>query len=127
MLPHAEVGTGGSLGLISAWARTRLSFSGPLTGTTMPIGLLTLEIYIPEAHSLKDKRQVLRSLKDRLRGKFNVAVAELDGQDSWQRSVVGVVSLSNNNAHLEKSLRTVLEDSERLLGRDLIGHELEVL
>ncbi len=59
----------------------------------MPIGLLTLEIYIPEAHSLKDKRQVLRSLKDRLRGKFNVAVAELEGQDSWQRSVVGVVSL----------------------------------
>jgi uncharacterized protein len=93
----------------------------------MPIGLLTLEIYIPEAHSLKDKRQVLRSLKDRLRGKFNVAVAELDGQDSWQRSVVGVVSLSNNNTHLEQSLRNVLEDSERLLGRDLVGHELEVL
>jgi uncharacterized protein len=93
----------------------------------MPIGLLTLEIYIPEAHSLKDKRQVLRSLKDRLRGKFNVAVAELEGQDSWQRSVVGVVSLSNNNTHLERSLRNVLEDSERLLGRDLIGHDLEVL
>ena len=71
---------------------------------TMPIGLLTLEIYIPEAHSLKDKRQVLRSLKDRLRGKFNVAVAELDGQDSWQRSVVGVVSLSNNAGHVEQSL-----------------------
>jgi uncharacterized protein YlxP (DUF503 family) len=93
----------------------------------MPIGLLTLEIYIPEAHSLKDKRQVLRSLKDRLRGKFNVAVAELDGQDSWQRSVVGIVSLSSNNAHLEKSLRTVLDESEKLLGRDLIGHDLEVL
>ena len=93
----------------------------------MPIGLLTLEIYIPEAHSLKDKRQVLRSLKDRLRRKFNVAVAELDGQDSWQRSVVGVVSLSNNSGHVEQSLRTVLEESERHLGRDLIGHELEVL
>ena len=96
-------------------------------GMTMPIGLLTLEIYIPEAHSLKDKRQVLRSLKDRLRGKFNVAVAELEGQDSWQRSVVGVVSLSNNAGHLEQSLRTVLEESERHLGRDLVGHELEVL
>ena len=96
-------------------------------GMTMPIGLLTLEIYIPEAHSLKDKRQVLRSLKDRLRRKFNVAVAELDGQDSWQRSVVGVVSLSNNAGHVEQSLRTVLEDSERHLGRDLVGHELEVL
>jgi uncharacterized protein len=93
----------------------------------MPIGLLTLEIYIPEAHSLKDKRQVLRSLKDRLRGKFNVAVAELEGQDSWQRSVVGVVSLSNNAGHVEQSLRTVLADSERHLGRDLIGHDLEVL
>ena len=93
----------------------------------MPIGLLTLEIYIPEAHSLKDKRQVLRSLKDRLRGKFNVAVAELDGQDSWQRSVVGVVSLSNNAAYLKQALRTVLEESERQLGRDLVSHELEVL
>lgn len=93
----------------------------------MPIGLLTLEIHIPEAHSLKDKRQVLRSLKDRLRGKFNVAVAELEGQDSWQSAVVGVVSLSNNAAHLEQSLRTVLEESESLLGRDLIGHDLEVI
>ena len=123
MLPHAETRAGGSFGLIFAWPPAR----GTFVGTTMPIGLLTLEIYIPEAHSLKDKRQVLRSLKDRLRGKFNVAVAELDGQDSWQRSVVGVVSLSNNNTHLEQSLRNVLEDSERLLGRDLIGHELEVL
>ena len=46
----------------------------------MPIGMLTLEIYIPDAHSLKDKRQVLRSLKDRLRARFNVAVAERDGR-----------------------------------------------
>ena len=93
----------------------------------MPVGLLTLEIYIPESHSLKDKRQVLRSLKDRLRGKFNVAVAELEGEGSWQRAVVGVVSLSNNAAHVEQSLRTVLAESEQLLGRDLIGHDLELL
>jgi uncharacterized protein len=96
-------------------------------GNMMPIGLLTLEIYIPEAHSLKDKRQVLRSLKDRLRGKFNVAVAELEGEDSWQHSVVGVVSLANNAGFLEQSLRTVLEDSESHLGRDLVSHELEIL
>ena len=93
----------------------------------MPIGLLTLELHIPDAHSLKDKRHVLRSLKDRLRGKFNVAVAELEGEGSWQRSVVGIVSLSNNAGFLEQSLRTVLEDSEKHLGRDLVGHELEVL
>ena len=129
MLPHAETCARGSFGLIFIWALrgpySQAILQARFTGKTMPIGLLTLEIYIPEAHSLKDKRQVLRSLKDRLRGKFNVAVAELEGQDSWQRSVVGIVSLSNNNSHLEQSLRNVLDDSERLLGRDLIGHELE--
>jgi uncharacterized protein YlxP (DUF503 family) len=91
----------------------------------MPIGLLTLEIYIPDAQSLKDKRQMLRSLKDRLRGHFNVAVAELDHQELWQRSVVGVVSISNDDKHLEESMRAVADESERLLGRDLIGQEIE--
>ena len=61
-------------------------------GADMPIGLLTLEIHIPDAQSLKDKRQVLRSLKDRLRAHFNVAVAELEHQELWQRSRVGVVT-----------------------------------
>ena len=58
----------------------------------MPVGLLTLEIHISEAQSLKDKRHVLRSLKDRLRAHFNVAVSELDHQEVWQRSRVGVRS-----------------------------------
>jgi uncharacterized protein len=93
----------------------------------MPVGLLTLEIYIPDAHSLKDKRQVIRSLKDRLRSRFNVAVAELDYQDTWQRSQIGVVSLSNNTAHLEQSLQAVFVEAENLLGRDLVDHNLEVL
>ncbi len=93
----------------------------------MPIGLLTLEIHIPDARSLKDKRQVLRSLKDRLRGQFNVAVAELDHQDLWQRALVGVVSLSGDEEHLHQFFRAVIEESERLLGRDLVSHELEVL
>lgn len=93
----------------------------------MPIGLLTLEIHIPDARSLKDKRQVLRSLKDRLRGHFNVAVAELDHQDTWQRSVIGVVTLSSNERHLQESLQIVFAESEKLLGRDLIAHEFEVL
>ena len=93
----------------------------------MPIGLLTLEIHIPDARSLKDKRQVLRSLKDRLRGRFNVAVAELEHQDLWQRSVVGIVSISSDDKHLEESMRAVAEESERMLGRDLIGQEIEYI
>ncbi len=93
----------------------------------MPIGLLTLEIHIPDARSLKDKRQVLRSLKDRLRGQFNVAVAELDHQDVWQRALVGVVTLSNDEHHLRESLDHVASEAERLLGRDLVSQEIEIL
>jgi uncharacterized protein YlxP (DUF503 family) len=93
----------------------------------MPVGLLTLEIHIPDARSLKDKRQVLRSLKERLRARFNVAVAELDHQDTWQRSQVGIVSLSNDETHLEQSLQTVFDEAERLLGRELVSHELEII
>lgn len=91
----------------------------------MPVGLVTLEIHLSHAHSLKDKRQVLRSLKDRLRGQFNVAVAELDHQELWQRAVVGIVSVASDVNHLEQSLRAVILESERLLGRDLVGHEME--
>ena len=93
----------------------------------MPIGLLTLEIHIPDARSLKDKRQVLRSLKERLRSRFNVAVAELDYQDTWQRSQIGIVSLSNDQAHLEQSMRAVYDEAEQQLGRDLVSSELEML
>lgn len=91
----------------------------------MPIGLLTLEIHIPDAQSLKDKRQVLRRLKDRLRARFNVAVAELEHQDLWQRARVGVVSISCDAKHLDESLQAVAEESERVLGRDLVSRDIE--
>jgi uncharacterized protein YlxP (DUF503 family) len=91
----------------------------------MPIGLLTLEIHIPDARSLKDKRQVLRSLKDRLRAHYNVAVAELGHQELWQRSRVGVVSISGDGKHLEESLGQIAAESERLLGRDLVSQAIE--
>lgn len=91
----------------------------------MPIGLLTLEIHILDAQSLKDKRQVLRSLKDRLRAHYNVAVAELEHQDSWQRSRIGVVTISGDVGYLEKSLAEIAAESERVLGRDLVSQEVE--
>ena len=93
----------------------------------MPVGLLTLELHIPDAQSLKDKRQVLRSLKDKLRREFNVAVAELDQQDVWQRSVVGVVTLSNEEKHVKESLQKVLDEADRILGSFLIGQKFEIV
>ena len=93
----------------------------------MPVGLLVLELHIPDAKSLKDKRQVIRSLKDRLRRKFNVAVAELEYQEIWNRSILGIVTLSNAAAHVEHSLREVLEESDRVLGPILVNHSLDLL
>lgn len=92
----------------------------------MPIGVLTLDIHLPDAHSLKEKRLVIRKIKDRLRARFNVAVAELDHQELWQRAVVGVVSISSDRANLQKVLEAVQRESENVLGRDLIGAELDL-
>jgi uncharacterized protein YlxP (DUF503 family) len=93
----------------------------------MPVGLLTLELHIPDAQSLKDKRQVLRSLKDKLRRQFNVAVAELEHHDTLQRSVVGVVTLSNEEKHLNEVLQKVLDEADRILGSILINQAIEII
>jgi uncharacterized protein len=93
----------------------------------MPVGLLTLELHIPDAQSLKDKRQVLRSLKDKLRRDFNVAVAELEHHDAWQRSVVGIVTISNEEKHVRETLQKVLDESDHILGSFLINQAVEIV
>ena len=80
----------------------------------MPIAFLTLELRIEGAHSLKDKRQVLRSMKDKLRNKFNVAVAELDASDLWQRATIGVVSLSGSQDYLAGLMQNVEREAGRI-------------
>jgi uncharacterized protein YlxP (DUF503 family) len=93
---------------------------------TMPVGLLILNIHLPDAHSLKEKRLTVHKIQDRLRARFNVAVAELDHQDLWQRAEVGVVSIASDRKVLEKILRAVEEESHHVLGRELVGTESEV-
>jgi len=93
----------------------------------MTVGLLTLELHIPQARSLKDKRQIVRSLKDKLRAHFNVAISELEYHDTWQRSVVGIVTLSNEQQHVEESLQKVLAEADRILGPVLISHTVEMI
>ena len=73
----------------------------------MPIAYLMLELRIEGAHSLKDKRQVVRSLKDRLRNSFNISIAEIDVTDLWQRATLGVVSISPSRDYLEGLMRNV--------------------
>lgn len=91
------------------------------------IGALTLEIHIEDSHSLKEKRNVVRSLKDRLRSKFNVAVAEIGGEDLWQRSVVAVVAVSKDREYAEQLLLAVENDAAQVLGGALSSSTLEWL
>ena len=79
----------------------------------MPIAYLSLEIHIEAAHSLKDKRQVVRSIKDRLRNSFNVSVAEIDATHLWQRATIGVVSISGSRDYLEGLMRNVEREAAR--------------
>jgi len=66
------------------------------------IGVLTLELRIEDAHSLKDKRHIVKGLKDRLRHKFNVAVAEIGNQDLWQRATVAAITVSGDRVFAEQ-------------------------
>lgn len=73
----------------------------------MPIARLTLEVEIPGAQSLKDRRQVVRSLKDKIRHSFNVSVAELDDGVVWNRATLGVAAISSSTAYLTGQIEQI--------------------
>ena len=91
------------------------------------IGVLTLELRLENAHSLKDKRHVVQSLKTRLRNKFNVAVAEIDYQDLWQRAAVAAVTVASDHVHAERVLQSVEDEAAALLGGELVETTVEWL
>lgn len=93
----------------------------------MPVGLLTLELHLPYAHSLKEKRMVIRKFQDRLRARFNVSVSELDHQDVWQRSLIGVAAVSSDEHVLEGMLRQVEEEASSILAGDLLRSDMMLL
>jgi uncharacterized protein YlxP (DUF503 family) len=81
----------------------------------MPVAQLTLEIRIEHAQSLKDRRQVVRSLKDQLRQGFNVSVAELDEAVTWQSATLGVVAISRSRDYLHGLIEEVERAARRIL------------
>lgn len=89
------------------------------------IGVLTLEIHVEDSFSLKDKRHVVKSLKDRLRQRFNVSVAEIDGLNSWQSATVAAVTVSRDRTHAEQVLQAVEAHAESVLGGALAGSNVE--
>jgi len=94
------------------------------------IASLTLELHIEAAQSLKDKRQVTRSLKDRLRAHFNVAVAELDSSGLWNRATIGIVSVSDSKDYLDGLMKNVERHATRIannLGAEIADSFIEFL
>ena len=87
------------------------------------ISSLTIELRIEASHSLKDKRQVVRSIKDRLRASFNVSVAELDPSNLWNQATIGAVAISHSRDYLEGLMKNV----ERAAVRIANNHGAEVI
>ena len=100
---------------------------GPDAEKMIVIALLTLDIHIPHAQSLKDKRMIVRSLKDRLRAKFNVSVSEVDHQDLWQRAQLGVVTVGSDEKFLQKVLEEASEAAERIAPDCIIQSNIEIV
>jgi hypothetical protein len=90
------------------------------------VALLRIELHIPGAQSLKDKRMVTRRLKDRLKP-FNVSVAETDFQDKWQRAELAVVTVATDDRLAEQILQSVLDEIDRLEPGVMTRSEVEFL
>ena len=92
----------------------------------MVVGILTIELYLGEATSLKGKRRVLKSLLDRLKSRFNISVAEVGRMDNWQHSTVGVSVVSNEQSHAHQMLSAVVRFIEASGTVEIIDFETEI-
>ena len=92
----------------------------------MIVGSLRIRLLIRDSRSLKDKRQVVQSIKDRLRQQFNVSVAEVEAQENRQVAVLGVAMVSNESGHVRGALQQIVEALRRHPVAEFLDHELEV-
>ncbi|MCF7822634.1 MAG: DUF503 domain-containing protein [Candidatus Marinimicrobia bacterium] len=83
----------------------------------MVTGLLVVELHLPAANSLKSKRQVVKSLKDRLGNRYNISVAEVDHLDKWQRATLAIAIVSSDQKVLEAQIETI----KSFIEQEIIG------
>ena len=91
------------------------------------VGVLTMELHIEHARSLKDKRHVVKSVKERLRHKHNISIAEIDYQDVWQSALIAAVTVSSSRMLAKQILQAVERDAAAELGGMLISAGIEWL
>ena len=93
----------------------------------MVVGICRIELRIPQTHSLKAKRQVLRKIKDRVKNKFNVSIAEVGENDKWQSSLLGLALVGNDRRQINSVLDVVINFIENLNAAEIINSEFEIL
>jgi uncharacterized protein YlxP (DUF503 family) len=94
---------------------------------SMIVGLLTLELHLPASNSLKAKRLIIKSLKDRIKNKFNVSIAEVDANDLWQRCVLGSACVGNETKIVNQTLNKVRDRVLNTHSVELIDSSIELL
>jgi uncharacterized protein YlxP (DUF503 family) len=92
----------------------------------MLIGTLQIELHLPAAGSLKEKRFILKSLKTRIRNKFNISIAEVDYLDKWQRTVLGFACVANERRFLDETLAKVFNAVEKEDRVIIVGQSSEI-
>jgi uncharacterized protein YlxP (DUF503 family) len=90
------------------------------------VGTLKLRLVLRESHSLKDKRRVIKSLKDTLSNKFNISVAETDEQDVWQTAEIGVASVGTDGSFVQSVLTSVVNYVRFFGGVELVDSQQEL-
>lgn len=93
----------------------------------MVIGICQLDLRIPENHSLKGKRHVIRKLVDRVRSRFNIAISEVGDNDLWQRAQIGICMVSNDRRYMNSSLDKVIDFVEKMHLVEIVHSEMEIL
>ncbi|MFC1587982.1 DUF503 domain-containing protein [Planctomycetota bacterium] len=89
------------------------------------VGTLRLSLHLPQVHSLKEKRQVLKSLKDNIRNRFNVSIAELGQLDKWQVADMGIAMCGNDQANIDAVFNKLLNTIRSYPRADLTVFEME--
>ena len=94
----------------------------------MHVGVCQLTLRLAASHSLKEKRQVVRSVLERVRRQFNASVAEVEEQDAWQTAVLGIAVVSNQSAHAEQQVARIVHAIEAArIDAEIVGEQVEVI
>lgn len=93
----------------------------------MVVGILTAHLHVPESGSLKGRRSVIKGLKDRIRARFNVSVAEVGETELWQRATLGVAVVSNDRAHADEVLAKVTDLIRSNTSAEMLDYHIEIV